>query len=835
MKLNTNQIEKNLNKYFNSPGRKIVFWYDEEADFIEDVDELDINAKIFHLNKRNSFKAKYVLEIEDKDSNYLVYAPYNRPSIEDNHLADTIEYSILFYANRNALLASKYRLDDKLIKVLDDHSKFFKNKDRIRKFDRLASKNFTSEKEFLLAIMSVLAKLEFSSFSDVINAALRDELEEKYNIMDSFQSFGVYDEFWRMIESEFSYSSDNPTMIDFGIRMFATYLDYILPEGIETDYENLVLSETNNVIVQLNDLKNSYETRDLFINLSNKVYNYKDLSSYLFNLNIHDIHGIDLFRVFDENIIDWMVSRIKENNLDVSVAGMDIEELCDYRRSKYFGNEFEEDYQCIKNAYRILKADNYTEGKFGFEDIINFYTTKGYKVDTEYRKFYYYLDKKSIRYVDEELRNMVEDFYTQTFLNPISKNFSDEYSEILNGSITNINYKRQKGFFETYCRHIEGRTVVIISDAFRYEVGKELVKKLSRDNKFTNISIDSQLSEYPSITSIGMASLLPHSQLYMSEDLNTAYIDGFTIKNNEDRSKVLKSYSNSYDAISYIKLMDKNQKELRDYFKNLDLVYVYQDCIDAVGDSGKTEAGVLNACEEAIEQIKSLIIKLTNNVSITNYIITSDHGFIYTRNKKQEVDKIDLNEKDGLLNKRYYFGDINQVQPGINQVYSSILIGDKKRISLTPKDTHIFKSRGRGQNYYHGGLSLQELVTPVITLNTVRNKADKQPAKLQVITNSDIFFKKELNISFLQDKPLGPSITPTDYVIQFVDAYDNPISDKVIHRADNRSLNAEDRIFSLNFALLNRQYEANEDYFLKISDLNDDLNTIKIKYVFDIR
>lgn len=37
-----------------------------------------------------------------------------------------------------------------------------------------------------------------------------------------------------------------------------------------------------------------------------------------------------------------------------------------------------------------------------------------------------------------------------------------------------------------------------------------------------------------------------------------------------------------------------------------------------------------------MDEISELIIRLTNNVSRTRYIVTADHGFIYKRNKTVE-------------------------------------------------------------------------------------------------------------------------------------------------------------------------------------------------------
>ena len=78
--MDLNQIKTLLEDTFNkelSEGKKrhIVFWYDDDGEFKEDMDALDLgNAKVLELSKNNCFYVKYQLEKEDIDSNYLLYA-----------------------------------------------------------------------------------------------------------------------------------------------------------------------------------------------------------------------------------------------------------------------------------------------------------------------------------------------------------------------------------------------------------------------------------------------------------------------------------------------------------------------------------------------------------------------------------------------------------------------------------------------------------------------------------------------------------------------------------------------------------------------------------------
>ena len=100
--LNLKQIADKLNSEFASDDRKLVFWYDANAEFQEDIDNIELkNAKVLHLEPDNQFYIKYFLEREDTTTNYLVYAPFAKPSIRDNHLADTIRYSKEFFADED--------------------------------------------------------------------------------------------------------------------------------------------------------------------------------------------------------------------------------------------------------------------------------------------------------------------------------------------------------------------------------------------------------------------------------------------------------------------------------------------------------------------------------------------------------------------------------------------------------------------------------------------------------------------------------------------------------------------------------------------------------------
>ena len=131
MILNLRQITDKLNLEFASDQRKLIFWYDADAEFISDIDDMELeNAKILRLERDNQFYIKYFLEREDVKTSYLIYAPFPKPGIRDNHLADTILYSKEFFADRASLLSVDLGIEEQYRHVIQEHIKIFGAKDR---------------------------------------------------------------------------------------------------------------------------------------------------------------------------------------------------------------------------------------------------------------------------------------------------------------------------------------------------------------------------------------------------------------------------------------------------------------------------------------------------------------------------------------------------------------------------------------------------------------------------------------------------------------------------------------------------------------------------------
>ena len=109
--LNLKQIIDRLNAEFTGETRKLVFWYDDKAEFAEDMETVELqNAKIYRLQPDNQFYTKYFLERVDKTTNYLIYAPF--PITNDDPTSNAGRQTMIFYdCNTDGGVLAKFDAD----------------------------------------------------------------------------------------------------------------------------------------------------------------------------------------------------------------------------------------------------------------------------------------------------------------------------------------------------------------------------------------------------------------------------------------------------------------------------------------------------------------------------------------------------------------------------------------------------------------------------------------------------------------------------------------------------------------------------------------------------
>ena len=73
------------------------------------------------------------------------------------------------------------------------------------------------------------------------------------------------------------------------------------------------------------------------------------------------------------------------------------------------------------------------EGKYqpvsGIKNLVKEYTESTYKIDRYYRYFYFYFDKLEDTAQFEKIRELVENIYTNEYLNRITVNWNNELAD----------------------------------------------------------------------------------------------------------------------------------------------------------------------------------------------------------------------------------------------------------------------------------------------------------------------------------------------------------------------------------------------------------------------
>ena len=102
-------IGQELNRRFSEAlpefyKRRIVVWYDEEGEFADQIEGLELyDAKVLRLTESNNFAIKKTIAVEEPTQNFLIYNSMNYEKPEDNWLLDVELYSEEFRADLIAI------------------------------------------------------------------------------------------------------------------------------------------------------------------------------------------------------------------------------------------------------------------------------------------------------------------------------------------------------------------------------------------------------------------------------------------------------------------------------------------------------------------------------------------------------------------------------------------------------------------------------------------------------------------------------------------------------------------------------------------------------------
>ncbi len=847
-------IERSLKERFAAPPvedhkRRIIFWQDPDGEFDRQVDELSIDGvKIIKLNGKNSFYVKMLLSETDIEGDYLVYDPLTYADIRDDWLLDIKLYSEEFRADLHSIRMDELNMPNnaQLRKAMKAYSKFFDNRERVARLASFKSR-YDSVGQLHIDIMAVLAGAEANNAASVIKAILLSWLDNESNeAIASIRKFGNEAVMWEMISRYTGYIySENASLTSLAEHILMTALSVTMNTAHLVKFDKLISSSHGQRCYDLvNEWLHSDKDDELYT-IARIVEYELNLEEHFDKLEIEALLDSECFPCINECILRKYMTEISDSIIKAEDIVRAVEKrrtLKWYKRVRHYFDgllqvaKMQQFYQSNISGFHIAEY-----GKLWCEYCDNYC-----KMDHYYRSFHVSFAaslRESSTVLEDMYKNVadyVEKLYKNWYLSTLGTAWTSLISDEIVKDTRLFDICNQADFYRCYVKsHLANgsRVYVIISDALRYEVGKQLAEELLKETK-GSAKLSSMQAVFPSATKFGMAALLPHYKLQLTDECKVL-CDGRSTDGLENRGKLLESVHSGNVAITYGTLRDMKQAERRERVKNAQVVYIYHNTIDAVGDKALTEDNVFDACEQAVTEIKNLVRLIANDMSGTNIIITADHGFLYSRKPLDELDKAEKSLISGNiveLDRRYVIADGDCSAEHMLKLPMKHM--NSELVGFTPADYIRIKKQGGGMNYVHGGISLQECVVSVIEYKNIRSGSkkfvDAGRVELMLISQSRKISNSIFSLDFYQKDAVGGKLSAATYEVYMADASGKPVSDKKMIIADKTSNNDSERLFKVGFALKSIEFKKTDAYYLTIAE-KDSGNVIdRVEFTIDI-
>ena len=834
------KVIQDLNRRFAAPlpeyyHRRIIFWHDEDREFEDKLDEIQLdNAKLVALNGSNTFMVKKLLSNDDLTSNYLVYNPLSFDKPDDDWLIDVKLYSEEFRADLISMWMDEMGLVSNFAmrKEVKHYRKFFNAKDRRAK---VAAQSKTPEKpaQLHMAVMAAICGIKNAQPNQIMQSIFCAGMDKATNpVYQDFVNYEAQEAFWAMVHQGTGYCEEESDIGQLAIHLLLTASTRTMfPEYLAGLDRFLSFPHQAYCYDFVSDWLRSENNQQLY-EIARYVEEEAHLPERFSQLALEDLVDTECFPCINEIILTKLMTEISDQIIDVDV----ITKIVEKRRTCIWYEKFANFYDGILQVANMQEF--FKEHSAGFHtaqarEIWKNYTNDYYRMDRYYRQFQLCFQRSleiSNILLDDLFKHVVdkvEGLYSHWFLGELGSNWSDVCADELAQYGKILEIPQQTDFYRSRIKNADSRVFVIISDAMRYEVAATLAEELERENQ-SQVKLENMQSIFPSITKFGMAALLPHTNLYVEvkdEVLNVLADGQSTASTNRD--KVLKAANHASVALQYKNIIGMKRADRSALVKGMDVVYIYHDTIDEASHTSDT--AVFTACEKAVSELKNIVRIIVNEFGGTNILITADHGFLYTYSPLTEdnkADKTSFNSMDVEYGRRYAI-----MQKGASPDYLmpvKFLDGETEFEGFAPRENIRIKMNGGGLNFVHGGISLQEMVVPVIDYHHLRNdsmeyrrnkqKYDTKPVTVSLLSASRKISNMIFSLNFYQKDAVGANREAATYQVYFTDSNGKQISDVQKIIADKTTDNATERTFRCTFNLKPLKYSNTEIYYLVIAD-----------------
>jgi len=199
--MNVNEVHRLLQEQFqkeltNGRRRHIVFWYDEDEEFVNDIDEIDLEGvRIWKVTDHNLFATTFELEKNDTTSHFLLYSVRPKPSPDEDWLYDQYKLGQEFTTDKLTIIMREVGItDDRLKEVFRKYKTFFNNKARVQAFRKHQVTTYTEE-TIDITVLAALCKSPTNTLDDIIRTLMHKEKESDDKAWENILKYGMNQHF----------------------------------------------------------------------------------------------------------------------------------------------------------------------------------------------------------------------------------------------------------------------------------------------------------------------------------------------------------------------------------------------------------------------------------------------------------------------------------------------------------------------------------------------------------------------------------------------------------------------------------------------------------------
>jgi hypothetical protein len=278
---------------------------------------------------------------------------------------------------------------------------------------------------------------------------------------------------------------------------------------------------------------------------------------------------------------------------------------------------------------------------------------------------------------------------------------------------------RQGDIHAKWVRDAPAPIAYVWVDALRFELATDLAEGLRADGH--GVELHAAVAAAPTITPVGMANLTPGAGTGLSLELEggdlAIRVDGSKVATVTDRVARLRAAHGHKVLDRTLEIVaGQGEKELERALGDADLLLVRSQELDAAGESGMLNAA-WSQFTAVLDLLRNLVARL-GQAGVRRIVITADHGFVTLSRGLGRNRSIDPPAGGaGHLHRRSWVGKGAATTESTLRVPLASTGVPSDADLIVPRGLAVFRAGGSKQ-FFHGGLSPQELVVPVIVVDT---------------------------------------------------------------------------------------------------------------------